>query len=288
MNGRLMDVTAALSPGLPSMEFGGFPEGMAREARTRVRAALEQSGVDWPLRRVSVTARQVLPVVATSMDLAVALAVAVAVGEISEEKLEGYAFIGELGLSGSLRSMRGVLPMVAAAKEAKIQRVIVPNDNVQEALAVSGIEVLTAGSLAEVLGYFRRGELLSQPTQIVQKPAEEEWLLDGAAFPEVAWRAAEIAAAGQHDMMMVQLLKQRWVLWVSKNGVVEIRKKGEPAEGMIKFFSTATKQRAEALVTSFCRLARDGSGRMTLNDWSGRLSDIRWASRLFYEASRGG
>ena len=130
VTGHLVEVEADLSPGLPAVVLTGLPDTALNEARDRVRAAVVNSGQTWPNRRITVNLLPAtLPKHGSGFDLAIACALLAGAGELPLAPLDGVVVLGELGLDGAVRPIRGVLPMVAAAARAGITRVIVPLDN---------------------------------------------------------------------------------------------------------------------------------------------------------------
>src|SRR3954454_12390187 len=123
--GHLVEVEADLAPGLPAVVLTGLPDAALHEARARVRAAVVNSGQTWPNRRITVNLRPAtLPKYGSGFDLAVAVAMLAGAGELPSTRLADVAMLGELGLDGAVRPIRGVLPMVAAAVRAGVRRVV--------------------------------------------------------------------------------------------------------------------------------------------------------------------
>ena len=119
--GHVVEVEADLSPGLPAVVLTGLPDTALHEARDRVRAAVVNSGQHWPNRRITVNLLPAaLPKHGSSFDLAIAAAVMASAGELPVAPLDGVVVLGELGLDGTVRSVRGVLPMVAAAARSRL------------------------------------------------------------------------------------------------------------------------------------------------------------------------
>jgi magnesium chelatase family protein len=205
VSGRLIEVEADLSSGLPGLTFTGLPDVAVTEARERIRAAVVNSGFGWPAQRITVA---LLPADVRKngsvFDLALALAVLAAAGDIPPRAINDVVWIGELGLDGRLRAVRGVLAAVLCARAAGIPTVVVPSGNAAEACLVDGVEVHTAGSLGEVLRALRgEGSPLPLATggDPVAGPAGAD-LADVVGQP-VARRALEVAAAGAHHLLMV-------------------------------------------------------------------------------------
>jgi magnesium chelatase family protein len=203
--GRLVEVEADLSPGLPGLTFTGLPDVAVTESRDRVRAAVLNSGFAWPGQRITVA---LLPADVRKngsvFDLALALAVLAAAGGVSPAAIGSVVWLGELGLDGRLRPVRGVLPAVLAARDAGIATVVVPSGNACEAALVDGLDVYAAGSLREVLLSVRE----EGPALRRARPADPLDQTDGSDLADVvgqpvARRALEVAAAGAHHLLMV-------------------------------------------------------------------------------------
>ncbi|MDQ1737175.1 MAG: magnesium chelatase family protein, partial [Pseudonocardiales bacterium] len=203
--GRLVEVEADLSPGLPGLTFTGLPDVAVTESRDRVRAAVLNSGFAWPGQRITVA---LLPADVRKngsvFDLALALAVLAAAGGVSPAAIGSVVWLGELGLDGRLRPVRGVLPAVLAARDAGIATVVVPSGNACEAALVDGLDVYAAGSLREVLLSVRK----EGPALRRARPADPLDQTDGSDLADVvgqpvARRALEVAAAGAHHLLMV-------------------------------------------------------------------------------------
>ncbi len=158
-------VEVHLSGGLPATSIVGVPEAAVREARDRVRVAIQSTAFEYPGRKVTVNlAPAELPKESGRFDLPIALGILAASGQVPREKLDDCEFLGELALSGSLRSVSGVLPALLRAR-ARGRKVVVPRANAAEAALVSEVDVRVADSLAEVCRWLcgaRASELLRE------------------------------------------------------------------------------------------------------------------------------
>jgi magnesium chelatase family protein len=204
VSGHLVEVEADLSPGLPAVVLTGLPDTALHEARDRVRAAVVNSGQSWPNRRITVNLLPAMvPKHGSAFDLAIACALLAGAGELPLAPVEGVVVLGELGLDGTVRPIRGVLPMVAAAARAGIKRVIVPLGNAREATVVPGVTVHGVDSLHRLVAYVRgEDRLLEPPPAAPQPPATGPDLAD-IAGQGLGRYALEVAAAGGHHLALM-------------------------------------------------------------------------------------
>ena len=122
LDGSIIDIEVDVSNGLPTYSLLGLPDATLTEARDRIRAAIINSGFRWPNQKVTVSLSPAwLPKSGSSFDLPIALTILVASGQLDNSKILDYLFVGELSLEGSLRSIRGLLPILIAAKREGIQ-----------------------------------------------------------------------------------------------------------------------------------------------------------------------
>ncbi|MBX6356603.1 MAG: YifB family Mg chelatase-like AAA ATPase [Micromonosporaceae bacterium] len=204
MTGHLVEVEADLADGLPALALTGLPDAALNEARDRVRAAIVNSGQSWPHRRVTVNLLPAtLPKHGSAFDLAVAAALLAGAGELPPVALRDVALLGELGLDGTVRPVRGVLPMVAAAARAGVRRVVVPLDNAREACLVPGVVVKAADTLRRLVDFARgQGGLLDPPAAEPARPLPGPDLAD-VVGQALGRRALEVAAAGGHHLALI-------------------------------------------------------------------------------------
>jgi magnesium chelatase family protein len=162
----LVEVEVDLTPGLPSFATVGLPQGAVKEGRERVNAALVNAGFNYPLKRVTVNlAPADRPKAGSAFDLPIALGLLVASGQLPAEGLQGVMLVGELGLEGDLRPVRGALSMAIAARAAGSRAMVLPRENVPEAAVVEGLSVHGARTLREVCDHLT-GEFPIAATQV--------------------------------------------------------------------------------------------------------------------------
>jgi magnesium chelatase family protein len=204
MAGHLVEVEADLSSGLPAVVLTGLPDTALHEARDRVRAAVVNSGQAWPNRRITVNLQPAtLPKHGSGFDLAIACALLAGAGELPLAPLEGVVVLGELGLDGGVRPLRGVLPMVAAAARAGIARVIVPPANAHEALVVPGVTVRAADTLRRLVDFIRGAGPLLDPPPVTPPPVATGPDLADVAGQDTGRYGIEVAAAGGHHIALI-------------------------------------------------------------------------------------
>jgi len=194
-------VEVHITGGLPGVTLVGLPDTEVKEARDRVRAALQNSGFEFPAKRITVNlAPADLPKESGRFDLPIALGILAASNQIPAKALDDYEFAGELSLSGHLRPVRGALAMVLADDAAR-QCFILPEESASEAALAHGARVLSANTLLDVCAHLcGRGEL-SEGVGAEHAPTLDYPDLSEVRGQAHAKRALEIAAAGNHSLL---------------------------------------------------------------------------------------
>ncbi|QGQ19671.1 YifB family Mg chelatase-like AAA ATPase [Cellulomonas sp. JZ18] len=209
LHGHVVEVEAHLAASLPAFTLVGLPDAALAESRDRVRAAVSSSGLVWPNRRITVNlSPATLPKTGSGFDLAVAVATLAGAGVVDPARAAQWVHVGELGLDGRVRPVRGVLPAVAAAVAAGRPRVVVPAGNAAEAALVPGAEILAAEHLAQVAA--RHGADVDVPdveavpaVTAAGPPGGPVLDLADVRGQEEARLGVEVAAAGGHHLLLV-------------------------------------------------------------------------------------
>ncbi|MBO4458166.1 MAG: YifB family Mg chelatase-like AAA ATPase [Butyrivibrio sp.] len=211
----LMQIEVDVSSGLPGFNMVGFMSGDVREAGDRVKVALKNAGVKIPASKITVNLSPAdIKKEGVVIDLPLAVGILEAIGEIGGDATDETIVLGEVGLDGEIKEVKGVLPIVTKAKEAGYKTVILPRDNAREGAVVSGMKIVGVSSLQEVIMYLssckEERDKLIEPTKIdinkiFEDDEKENATVDFADIngQSAVKRAATVAAAGFHHILLV-------------------------------------------------------------------------------------
>jgi magnesium chelatase family protein len=207
LDGAIVEVEVDISAGLPAFTIVGLPDTAVQEARERVRAAIKNSGLTFPMKRITVNlAPADLKKEGPAYDLPIAVGILLSSEQVFADASQ-MLFLGELSLDGSLRHTHGILPMVALAKESGFDMAFVPASDAKEASLIQGINTVPVNSLAELASHLQGEKAI--PSYCAEVAIEDMTLTTSAAI-DIAYvkgqehvkRALEVAAAGGHNVIM--------------------------------------------------------------------------------------
>ena len=207
IDGYPVDIETKMLDGQPMISIIGLGDQAVKEAAERIQAAIDESGYVFPKKRVIISlAPSDKKKSGSHFDLAMAIGVLQQNGDIGAKNIEDYGFIGELSLNGQLRACRGILPMIIAGQKKGIHKIIVPEQNLREAMLVQGVEILGFSCLRDVIAYLE-GKI-SKRTECSKDNTDSGILGYTLDFSEVKGQedlieAVVLAAAGGHNMLMI-------------------------------------------------------------------------------------
>ncbi|MBO5888604.1 MAG: YifB family Mg chelatase-like AAA ATPase [Clostridia bacterium] len=208
LTGYPVDVEVDVSAGLPAFDIVGLPDAAVKESKERVRSAIKNSGYKFPNHKITINlAPADIKKQGAYLDLGIAVGILKSAQIGLNDNVNDYAFLGELSLDGSIRSVQGLLPMIISAKKDGVKKFIIPYANKNEASFIDGIEVYALNSLKQTVNFLLGLEevLQVEHTEYASYSKTQEYSVDlkyvkGQAF---AKRALEVAVAGGHNILFV-------------------------------------------------------------------------------------
>ncbi len=203
----MIDVEVDVSNGLPNINVVGLPDTAIRESKDRVRAAIENSGLNFPLKRITINLSPAhIKKEGSHFDLPIALGLLAASMQIPSEILESTLVLGELSLDGKTNRVNGVLPMLLEMHNKHIKKVIIPYENLEEAKIVDNIEIIPVRTLNDIVLHFKGKKVLNTYKEPFEYSYNEETGLENfkdLRGQENLKRALEIAASGNHNLLVI-------------------------------------------------------------------------------------
>jgi len=203
-----VEIEVDVSQGLPTVNVVGLPDCAVKESKERVKSAIKNSGFKWPAQRITISlAPSGIKKEGACFDLGIALGILAATEQINSLRLSEYSILGELSLDGSLKPIRGALPIAMAVAKSASNRVILPEQNAKEAAMVSGASVFPLKTLRESVEFLSNPEMLQPLKQDLISITREKSCYE-VDYSEVkgqflAKRALEVAIAGGHNILMI-------------------------------------------------------------------------------------
>ncbi|MCX7710915.1 MAG: YifB family Mg chelatase-like AAA ATPase [Clostridia bacterium] len=208
IDGYIVQIETDISNGIPAFEIVGLGDAAVKESKERVRSAIKNSGLEFPMKRITINlAPANIRKEGSAFDLGIALGILKATGQIDNEALDQYTFVGELSLDGEVKPINGVLPMAICALQMGAEYIVLPMENAAEAAVVKGLKVLPIQKIEDIV-YHLNGE-----KQIEQYYCDIDGLFKNYANDEIDFsdvkgqetvkRALEVAASGGHNCIMI-------------------------------------------------------------------------------------
>lgn len=207
LEGVAVEVETDVNKGIPSYEMVGLPDTAVKESKERVRSAIKNSGLLFPLHKITVNfAPADIKKEGAIFDLAIAISLLKGSDQLVGGQTDGYVFLGELALNGDVRPVNGILPIIISAKKHGFEKFVIPEGNAKEARFMGGVEIYPAANLGQVVKHLlgiEQIEKLETTQFVVGGMGKQSADLEFVKGQPIARRALEIAVSGGHNLLMV-------------------------------------------------------------------------------------
>ncbi|MGL5244422.1 MAG: YifB family Mg chelatase-like AAA ATPase, partial [Sarcina sp.] len=204
IDGVLIDVEVDISKGMPSFIIVGLPDASVKEAKERVRAAIVNSGYSFPIGRIIVNlAPANIRKIGAFCDLPIALAILMESNQIPKDKIKKFIYLGELSLSGELRTVPGALCSILAGIDNGVDNFVIPKDNLKECSLIEDAKLYAFSNLKEIIGFIIYDDMKpNNCIELYEEQLEKEFNILNICGQENAKRALMIAATGNHNTIL--------------------------------------------------------------------------------------